>query len=80
MDFDEFMQIKEKQFNPNEGGNPLLLESAEDRKKKYLLNWAMIPLTRAIDTLIITLQDEKSYYSAQLLNLAQQHPDYIKLL
>lgn len=80
MNFDEYMQIKEQQYDPDIEGNALLLESAEERKKKYLLNWAMIPLTRAIDTLIITLNDEKSYYSMQLLKLAEQHPDYVRVL
>ena len=80
MNFDEYMQIKEKQYNPDVENNALLLESAEERKSKYLLNWATIPLTRAIDTLIITLHNEKSYYSLQLLKLAEQHPDYIKVL
>lgn len=33
------------------------IERPEERKKKYLYNWAMIPLTRAIDTLVITLRN-----------------------
>lgn len=80
MNFDEYMLIKEQQYDPSMEGNALLLESAEERKKKYLLNWAMIPLTRAIDTLIITLDDENSNYSRQLLKLAEQHPDYVRVL
>ena len=80
MNFDEYMQIKEQQYDSNTEGNALLLESAEEKKKKYLLNWAMIPLTRAIDTLIITLHDERSHYSMQLLRLAEQYPDYVRVL
>lgn len=80
MNFDEYMQIKEQQYDPSMEGDALLLERAEERKKKYLLNWAMIPLMRAIDTLIITLEDENSYYSRQLLKLAEQHPDYVRVL
>lgn len=80
MNFDEYMQIKEQQYDPSMKGNALLLESTEEMKKKYLLNWAMIPLTRAIDTLIITLVDENSYYSRQLLKLAEQHVDYVRVL
>ena len=80
LNFDEYMKIKEQQYDPNLESNALLLESATERKKKYLLNWAMIPLTRAIDTLIITLDDEKSYYSMQLLKLAEQHSDYVRVL
>lgn len=80
MDFDEYMKIKEQQYDPNTESNALLLESAEERKRKYLINWALIPMTRAIDTLIITLHDEQSYYSMQLLRLAEQHPDYVRVV
>ncbi len=80
INFDEYMKNKEQQYNPNIKSNALLLESAKERNKKYLLNWAMIPLTRAIDTLIITLDDENSYYSMQLLKIAEQHSDYIRVL
>ena len=80
MNFDAYMQIKEKQYNSNLEANVLFLESGAERKRKYLLNWAMIPFTRAIDTLIITLDNEKSYYSMQLMILAEQNPDYVTVL
>ena len=79
MNFDEFMDIKEQQYNPEMEGNALLLESPEDKKKKYILNWALIPLTRAIDTLIITLHDTNSKYSKLILELAEEHSDYIQV-
>ncbi len=78
MNFDEYMDIKEQQYNPDIEGNALLLESPEDKKKKYILNWALIPLTRAIDTLIITLHDTNSKYSKLILELAEEHSDYIQ--
>lgn len=79
-DFDEYMQIKERQFDPNTEGNALFLQSAEEKKKKYLLNWALLPMTRAIDTLIITLKDERNMYSEALLKIADQHSDYISVV
>ncbi len=79
MDFDEFMEIKESQYKPSNSVNSLFLESSEDQKVKYLLNWAMIPFTRAIDTLIITLRDENSFYSKTILELTEQHPDFISI-
>ena len=79
MNFDEFLDIKEQQYNPEIEGNALLLESPEDKKKKYLLNWGLIPLTRAIDTLIITLHDTDSKYSRLIYELAEEHPDYIQI-
>lgn len=44
----------------NLAGDALLLESLEERKKKFIFNWAMIPLTRDIDKLIIALKDISS--------------------
>lgn len=55
----------------------LLLESEEDRKKRYLLNWILIPWTRAIDTLVITIKDPTSEIARYLKELAKEHQDYI---
>ncbi len=80
MNFDEYLEMKEEQFDPKKNENKLLLESVEERKSKYLLNWALIPLTRAIDTLIITLKDEHSKYAQDMINLAGEYGDYIKII
>lgn len=80
MYFDEYMETKEIQYNPDTEDNALFLENAEEKRRKYLLNWAQIPLTRAIDTLIITLKDKESVYSKQLLRLADEHPDFIRVI
>lgn len=76
MDFDEF--IKEKNSEYVEGEiDSLLLESPEEHKKKYIYNWVMIPLTRAIDTLIITLNDCESDVGRMLRSIADDNPDFI---
>ena len=80
IDFDEFLQGKENQFEPVTEGNSLFLESKEDQRKKYLLNWALIPFTRAIDTLIITVANEESVYSKLLLKIAEECSDYIQVV
>ena len=80
LDFDEFMRIKEEQYDPLRTGNALLLESASEQKKKYLLNWALIPMTRAIDTLILVLKDQKSSISKSLLECANHLPDYVQVI
>lgn len=80
LNFDEYMQIKESQFVPNTERNALFLQSSEEIKKKYMLNWALLPMTRAIDTLVITLKDENNIYSESMLRLAEQHPDYVKII
>ena len=80
LDFDEFMKMKEEQFNPSKAGNALLLESAAEQRKKYLLNWALIPMTRAIDTLVLVLKDQTSTFSKTILECANQLPDYVQVI
>ncbi len=80
LNFDEYMMIKERQYVPSNENNALFLENATEKKQKYLLNWALIPLTRAIDTLVISLQNEESYYSRMLLALADSYPDYVSVV
>lgn len=78
LNFDEFLESKEHKYIPDE--NTLMLESAEEQKKRYLVNWLMVPLTRAIDTLIIGLDDSKSKYSLLLLELANKFPDFVSVI
>lgn len=81
MNFDEFLDEKEKQYNPSiQSSDILLLESSEERKNKYITNWALIPMTRAIDTLIITLKDPESNVSRQLLDIAQKCQDFVEII
>lgn len=79
MYFDEYMELKEKAYIPDTEGNALFLESKEEKKKRFMLNWATIPFTRAIDTLIITLKNKDSAVSKQLIKLAEDHSDYIRI-
>ena len=76
MDFDVFLDEKEKEYIDG-SVDSLMLESPEERKRKYLYNWAMIPLTRAIDTLVITLKDINSKTGRLLRQLAREGEDYI---
>ena len=81
MGFDTF--LKEKLVHYVEDDNSvsaLFLESAEEKRMKYLLNWALIPLTRAIDTCVIILDDNASKIAEILKHLANDNPDYITYL
>ena len=79
MGFDTFLEEKTSEFDDSDPGESLLLESMEDRLKKYLYNWAMIPLTRAIDTLIITLKNPESEVGRILKEIEEQHRDFVFL-
>lgn len=79
MDFDVF--LKEKSAEYQDGSvDALMLESQEERKQKYLYNWAMIPLTRAIDTIIITIKDQTSETARLLKRISEEHPDFVSWL
>ena len=79
MDFDVFLDEKAKEYVEGEV-NRLLLESPEERKKKYIYNWSMIPLTRAIDTIIITLRNKNSTTGLLLKELAEENPDCVSFI
>ena len=79
MDFDAFLDEKADEYEDGDV-NKLLLESPDERRKKYLYNWAMIPLTRAIDTLIITLKDKESSVGILLKEIADENSDIVTWL
>lgn len=75
--FDTFISEKIQLFRPSTVANTLLLESEEDQLHKYILNWVLIPLTRAIDTLIIVLDNPQSKVALNLKAIAEKYPDYV---
>ena len=79
LDFDEFLEEKSAEYQDG-SVDALMLESPEERKKKYLYNWAMIPLTRAIDTLVITIKNPDSKTASLLREIAEEHPDFVTWL
>ena len=76
MDYDEFLDYKRNDFHVDEG-NRLLLESPQDTLNKYMINWALLPLTRAIDTIVLTLKDLNSETAQILKGLSRDYPDYV---
>lgn len=60
--FDELIQYK--------------LNSGLNKDQAYL--WSLMPLTRAIDTIVITLRDVDSEVGQVLRRMANVHPEYIK--
>ena len=77
LEFDQYLDNKLKEYCPDDNKNSLLLESDEEKRMKYLLNWALVPLTRAIDTLVITVKDSNSKWSQLLFDLQKECGDYV---
>ena len=78
-ELDTFIKNKLAQYKSLKNDS-FLLESDEDQKKKYLLNWLLLPLTRPIDNLLITFKDPNSYLAKAVYSIANKHPDYINVV
>ena len=80
LDFDDLIKYKMETYE--EGDNPieleLGLETYEEKRDRSVYLWSLIPLTRAIDTLVITLKIPMSYIGKSLRRIYELNPDYIK--
>lgn len=73
--FDQFWQSAR-----NGLGLPAGASSGGDDPAAAAWRQSLIPLSRAIDTLVIHLEDPESEASATILGAARQHPDFIEVL
>jgi hypothetical protein len=55
----------------------LALSSSQEDAQQFAYLWSLIPLTRAIDTLVITLRNPNSKIGQLLKELHTQYPDFI---
>lgn len=78
LEFDRFLEYKESSFNDITDVDPLRLDTPEAQKKRFVNSWALLPLTRAIDTLIITLDNPNSIVGKKLRRIYEKTPDYIR--
>ena len=77
LNFDDFLKYKKQTYKDIINENELALTSFDERLNKHVNLWALIPLTRAIDTLIITIKDKESEYAKKLKNVYHKFPDFI---
>jgi hypothetical protein len=56
----------------------LALETPNERANRYVTLWALMPLTRAIDTLVITISDSESEMAIRLKEVGKKMPDVIE--
>lgn len=76
--FDVFIENKMSSFEPESQASVLLLESREEQFSKYILNWILMPLTRGIDTIIISLKDIDSEVGKILKTMSEEYADYVQ--
>ena len=77
LDFDKFIDFKMQTFT-EEQTNELALESVDEKRKRFVYLWALIPMTRAIDTLVITLKNKDSQIANIMRELYEDNPDFIE--
>jgi hypothetical protein len=75
---DDFVEHKIKYFKDEEIEQSFsFIQDKEENKRKHAYQWSLIPLTRPIDTLIITLKNPRSDFSKKLKTLADEHRDFV---
>jgi len=75
--FDKFYEYKLDIYKtPKEGQSDF--KSPEDRRKEFAARWLLIPLTRAMDTLVLHVEDPNSHISRILKEIYSNNPEYIK--
>lgn len=77
-DLDELWRYKEAQWFSEERAFDPLIHSAQEAASRHAARWIMIPLTRAIDTLVISLSPGESRLRSALLNVANRRPDVVE--
>ena len=73
--FDELIKYKTESYT----ADPNYLGLDQDAaKKKFVYTWSLMPLTRPVDTLVITLNDANSEIGRILYGLSQKFSDIIE--
>ena len=77
--FDQLIDNKIKEAKDLPQSETLALESPEDIQRRYANLWSLMPLTRAIDTLVITIKDPSSEVAKHLLEVGRMFPDFVRI-
>ena len=78
--FDRLFEYKFGSFDFLGEAQGELFESEDAQRRRAALRWCMIPLTRAIDTQVLHLEDPSSEFSRSVLSLVEKHPDFVEVL
>ena len=78
LELDEFMKYKFNTYKEEINQEELALESFEEKRERFVNLWTLIPLTRAIDTLIITIKDKNTQIAKILREIYLKNPDNIE--
>lgn len=77
-DLDQLWEYKARQWELSGYEHDPLVESREEAAARHAARWVMIPLTRAIDTLVISLGRSSGPLRGVISRIANNHPDYVE--
>ncbi len=75
---DDFFKLKKAKAEFSKDAQALLGFEKDTASLEYANKWLMIPLTRAIDTLVLHITDPKSYVGQMLKDMKNRYPDEIE--
>ena len=76
-EFDELIRCMLEDINDEVIADKYPGLSLEEGKKRFVYTWALMALTRPVDSLVITLKDPKSEIGVILKNLSNQFGDFM---
>lgn len=76
--FDDFWEYKYKQAmsDPYLAGDMFI--SKEEAAKKFVGLWAMIPMSRAMDTLVLNISNQETFVKSVLKDLHKKNEDFVE--
>lgn len=77
-DLDQFWDYKARQWLSEDHAHDSLMESREEAAERHAARWIMIPLTRAIDTLVINLGSAPGPLRSVFRQVAENRPDFVE--
>lgn len=78
IEIDELIKYLSNKYKEDTDNFELELETPEEKKNRYVYMWSLIPLTRAIDTLVITIKDKNSDIAKKLYELQKENSEFIE--
>ena len=75
--FDEFREYKYQQWLSSPQDLSGLFDTAEELASAFASRWVMIPLTRAMDTLVINISAQPSLIREALTKVQRQRADFV---
>jgi hypothetical protein len=78
VEIDELVKYLTSAYKEETNAIELAIESFEEKRSRYVYMWSLIPLTRAIDTLVITIKDKNSDIAKKLRELYIENVDFVE--